>query len=184
MTTRKMQEPGVDDDRLSAAAVVARLKEAFGIETDAALAEALRTSKQNISKWKSRNAVPYAEAVLVSFRRNVSLDYLLTGDAEDTPKLKRPSKLDEEILRAILLNVHGFGLIDLPGNRDARQALTDTAKAIAFQYARAEDVIRELVSNKGLDPDAARSAAIVATEMLGSDGTVFGSRRPVSKRKF
>lgn len=171
------------DERLSASSVIERLKEAMNVSSDAALAEGLRTSRQNISKWKTRNAVPYAEAILVSFMRGVSLDYLLTGEVVEGTKLKRPSKLDPEIIQAILVNALGFGLFDIPKDRDGAQSLNDIARAIVFQYARAEDVIRELISSKGLSPDAARSAAIVATEMMGSDGKVFGPKHPQSERK-
>jgi len=173
----------MSDERLGARAVIERMKEACAVTTDAALADAIRSSRQNIAKWKSRNSVPYAEAVFVSFIRNVSLDYLLTGDAGESTKLRRPSKIDQEIVRAILANILGFGLFEIPEHREVPQALNDMAKAIVFQYARADDVIRELVSKKGLDPDSARSAAIVGTEMLGTDGTLFGARQPQQKPK-
>lgn len=171
------------DERLGARAVILRLKEAMGVESDAALADAIRTSRQNIAKWKSRNSVPYAEAVLVSFLRNVSLDYLLTGDAGETTKLRRPSKLDAEIVRAIMLNLHGFGLIEVSADRDAAQALDDAARAIVFQYERADEVIRELIGKKGLSPQDARAAAILATELLGSDGTVYRGTQTARGRK-
>lgn len=50
------------------------------------------------------------------------------------------------------------------------------SKAIVHQYARSETLIDELVSKKGLSPEVARSATILATELLGSDGTIFGRR--------
>jgi hypothetical protein len=179
----KTAASAVADERLSAASVIERMKESFAVTSDAKLAEAIRTSRQNISKWRARNSVPYVEAVYVSFLRNVSLDFLLTGDTGETTKLRRPSKLDSDILRAVLLNLHGMGIISIPPAREPTEALESAAKAIAFQYARAEEVIGELISKKGLQPDDARNAAILATELLGSDGTVFKNNRSSKIRR-
>lgn len=168
----------LDDERFGAAAVIERLKQALGVASDSALADALRTTRQNVSKWKARETVPYAEAVFVSFLKNVSLDYLLAGDVGEGTKLRQPSKLDEDIVRAILLNLHGFGLIDPAKGRDAKEAIQSAAQAIVFQYARADQVVRELMEKKGLSADDARAAAVLATELIGSDGTLFGARTP------
>lgn len=164
------------DERLSAAAVVERMKEAFAVDTDSALADALRTTRQNVSKWKSRNAVPYAEAVFTSILRGVSLDYLLTGSADAATKTSSVRVLDAEIVKAILLTICAMGLLEVPSDRDFDDAMETASKAISHQYARSETLIEELVSRKGLSPEAARSATILATELLGSDGTVFGRR--------
>lgn len=176
MSTELNQASALSDERFSAQAVIARLKEVLTVSTDAALAQALNVSPQTISKWRTRNSVPYPEAVFISFIRQVSLDYLLSGERSETDKIKRPAKLDAEIVRASLLSLHAFGLFDIPNTREPKQTLGDMAKAIVFQYARAEDVIHELVANKGLSDDAARSAAIVATELIGTDGSVFGRK--------
>jgi hypothetical protein len=174
----KMSTSKLDDPRFGALAVIERLKEVFGVTSDAALAEKMNVPRQRISKWKIRNSIPYLEAVEVSFSRNVSLDYLLAGEGAEARKLRGPSELDAEVVRAILLNLVGFGLLDVPRDRELRQALDDAARAIVFQYSRAQDVIRELVSRSGLKPDDARSAAILATEKLGSDGSVFSNWSP------
>jgi len=64
---------------LSASAVIDRLKEALGADSDAELAWLFGTSPQSLSNRRSRNSVPYREAVYVSRWAKVSLDYLLTG---------------------------------------------------------------------------------------------------------
>jgi hypothetical protein len=169
--------PGqVTDERYSASAVIDRMKEAFSVESDAALAEALRTTRQNVSKWKSRNAIPYAEAVFTSILRGVSLDYLLAGNSEAERSTSGVRVLDPEIVKAILLTIHAMGFFDIPANRDFQDAMETISKAIVHQYARSETLIDELVSKKGLSPEVARSATILATELLGSDGTIFGRR--------
>lgn len=71
------------EDRYSAAAVFERLKQAIGTgPKDADLAWWMGVSPQNIWNRKSRNTVPYREAVYVSVTANVSLQYLLTGDGD------------------------------------------------------------------------------------------------------
>jgi hypothetical protein len=63
----------------SASAVFDRIKEALGCDSDAELAWVLGTSPQNVSHKRTRNSVPYREAIFVSVSASVSLDYLLTG---------------------------------------------------------------------------------------------------------
>lgn len=166
----------VTDERFSASAVIERMKEAFSVETDAALADALRTTRQNVSKWKSRNAIPYAEAVFTSISQGVSLDYLLAGNSEVEPRTSSVRVLDPEIVKAILLTIYAMDFFEIPAGRDFHDAMEMISKAIVHQYARSETLIDELVSKKGLSPETARSATILATELLGSDGTIFGRR--------
>lgn len=157
------------DARLDAATVIDRLKEALGVSSDVALADALKTSKQNISKWKTRNSVPYAEAVFVSFSKGVSLDYLLAGERSPRSSSRLPSNLDPEFLRASLQNIVRAGLLEIPKGRKPEAVFEAAATSIAAQYERAEKVMYELVTHRGLKLMDARAAAIVATELLATE---------------
>ena len=81
--TRKSFADAVDraleDERFSASAVIDRIREALGCDSDTELAWIFGTSPQNIWNRRNRNTVPYREALFVSLWADVSLDYLLTG---------------------------------------------------------------------------------------------------------
>lgn len=173
MSTKK-----IEDEQLTASAVVERMKEALGVVTDTQLAEALRTSKQNISKWKSRQSVPYAEAVFVSLSRGVSLDYLLLGKGgRALSKIRRRSaNVDEQIVRAALTNLRASGIFQIPEEIEPLGALATIARGVVSQYARAEEVMREL-TKKGLKPEDARKAAVTAMVLLCTDDTASGISR-------
>lgn len=161
----------VSEGQFGALAVIDRLKETLCVESDAALATALHTSRQNISKWRARNSVPYAEAVFVSFSMGASLDYLLTGAKKATRSntTRLPSNLDPEFLRASLLALVRAGLLSIPKSRKQEPTLEAAAASIAAQYERAERVMCELITERGLKLTDARSAAIVATELLAAE---------------
>lgn len=75
-------EDFLSEDRFSAAAVLNRIKEAFGMTTDADLSWITGISQQSLTNRKSRNSVPYKEAIFISYWAGCSLKYLLTGDGE------------------------------------------------------------------------------------------------------
>lgn len=62
--------------------VLERLKVLFNAASDSALARLIEATPQTISTWKSRNSIPYAKCVEVSKEKNISLDWLLTGQGE------------------------------------------------------------------------------------------------------
>lgn len=70
----------LSEDRFSATAVIERLKEAVGAETDAAFAWLTGISQQSLWNRKKRNSVPYREAVFIAAWSNCSLEYLITGE--------------------------------------------------------------------------------------------------------
>lgn len=160
---------------LNAADVLGRMKEVYGVDTDTALADALHTTRQNVSKWRSRNSIPYAEAVAASYMRNVSIDYILTGRGSRERGQGAAPELDIKLLRAILLSLLAFDRIKIIGG-DTVSELNEMAKAIAFQYKRAAEAAQHLQQNDGLDAEAARAVAVAATELISSDGTLFGPR--------
>ncbi|WP_159392747.1 helix-turn-helix domain-containing protein [Methylobacterium sp. C1] len=161
--------------QINADAVLDRMKEIYDVDTDTALADVLRTTRQNISKWRSRNSVPYAEAVAASYARNASIDYILTGRGDKGRQQGGEVELDVQLLRAILLSLLAFERIKVIG-ADTVTELNQMAKAIAFQYKRAAEAAQQLQKNEGLDAEAARAVAVAATELMSSDGTAFGPR--------
>jgi hypothetical protein len=164
-----------NDARFGARAVVGRLKEVLGASSDADLANQLRTAKANISKWKARNSVPYAEAVYVSITKGVSLDFLLSGNGSASSS-RLPSNLDPEFIRAALQILVRAGLLAVPKGRKSDEALAAAAASISAQYERAEKAMYELVTRRGLSGSDARKAAIVAIEMLEAELSALQSK--------
>ena len=70
------------EERFSASAVIDRMKEAMGVDSDADLAWWFGTSPQSLWNKKSRNSVPYREAVFVAHWTRSSLTYILTGEGD------------------------------------------------------------------------------------------------------
>ena len=70
------------EERFSASAVIDRMKEAMGVDSDADLAWWFGTSPQSLSNKKGRNSVPYREAVFVAHWTRSSLTYILTGEGD------------------------------------------------------------------------------------------------------
>lgn len=62
--------------------ILARLKTAFGVETDTDLAKSLGLQQGSISKAKQKRAVPPSWITTVALTRGVSADWLLTGEGE------------------------------------------------------------------------------------------------------
>lgn len=168
MSTKFDSRSDADDPRLGARAVVNRLREALGVSSDTELADALRTSRQNVSKWRARGSVPYAEAVYVSLSKGISLDYLLTGAGSGVSK-RLPSNLDPEFIKAALQLLVRAGMLAVPKGRKPAEALETAAVSISAQYERAEKAMFELVTRGGLNGPDARKAAIVAIEMLETE---------------
>lgn len=58
---------------------VERLKKVYGKETDTALADAMHISKNTISGWKNREAIPMSVLSKVAQREGVHIEWLLVG---------------------------------------------------------------------------------------------------------
>ncbi|MBK5009555.1 transcriptional regulator [Pseudomonas sp. S60] len=61
------------------AAVMDRLKQLTGAQTDAELSRALSISPQTLSSWKVRNSIPYSLCIKIATHYACSLDWLLLG---------------------------------------------------------------------------------------------------------
>jgi phage repressor protein C with HTH and peptisase S24 domain len=62
--------------------VVSRLRAVYKCRNNKELAEKLNIFPANISKWKSRNTIPYKEVCETSVEKGVSVNWLLTGQGE------------------------------------------------------------------------------------------------------
>lgn len=78
-------------------AILGRVAKLTRVKTDAALAEALGTSRQVLSGWKKRGTVPLDRLCELAVERNYSLDYILLG--------KEPEKATPEIAQHVFQEV-------------------------------------------------------------------------------
>lgn len=147
------------DERYAANAVIDRLKECLGCDSDSELAWILNTNRQNIWKWRTRNSVPYREAVFLALWARLSLDYLLTGrgsarfeDGQDTIDKLLLQGVLEKAFRAYKSGQHRSG---------------DFAVRVMAAYDKADSIMRRLIDDEGVKPETARGAALGAIEALG-----------------
>lgn len=63
----------------TADAVLDRLLLVFEAKNDTELAGALDTNRQTLGSWRSRGSIPYALCIEIAERKELSLDWLLTG---------------------------------------------------------------------------------------------------------
>jgi hypothetical protein len=68
------------NSNLHAENVIIRLKQILNEKSDQKLGDFLGIPKSTISNWRQRNSVPYSICVQIALERNVSLDWLLTGE--------------------------------------------------------------------------------------------------------
>ncbi|MGB4498913.1 MAG: helix-turn-helix transcriptional regulator [Methylococcaceae bacterium] len=96
------------NSNLNAENVIIRLKQILNEKSDQKLGDYLGIPKSTISNWRQRDSVPYSICVQVAQEKNVSLDWLLTGEgamlkgsgANDeimSPKRKRMMELLERL---------------------------------------------------------------------------------------
>ncbi len=67
------------------AAVLTRLKLLTGAQSDAELSRKLSISPQTLSSWKVRDSIPYSLCVDIARQHACSLDWLLLGEAGQSP---------------------------------------------------------------------------------------------------
>tara|TARA_R110001583_G_scaffold38710_4_gene124860 strand:+ start:949 stop:1683 length:735 start_codon:yes stop_codon:yes gene_type:complete len=90
-------------------AVLERLARLTGSQSDAALAEALDTSRQVISGWRKRGTIPYEKLIgLTQDYEDISLNYLLWG--EEPAIVEVP--IEGSQVSAQILEVIGGALLD------------------------------------------------------------------------
>lgn len=158
---------------ITATAVIARMKEATGSKTDAQLAEYLQTSAPNISKWKKRNHIPFAEAVFVALKSNVHISQIISGQPITRIREAETNVLNVNILRAVLGALWRLSAFKLPSQQDETLQIDFLAKAIATRYYQAQVLAERLITEQGLKGESAEQAVVSALEMLFSNSHFF-----------
>ncbi|MDT8338554.1 MAG: helix-turn-helix domain-containing protein [Sulfurimonas sp.] len=105
---------------------IERLKKIYSKSTDTALANAMSVSKNTISGWKKRNAIPMGFLSKVAQNEGVSIEWLLSGKGKmkqtdlelleyDMTKIEQVfnNQLDPKILKSIADNENLQKLISL-----------------------------------------------------------------------
>lgn len=105
---------------------IERLKKVYGKSTDTSLAGAMYISKNTISGWKKRNAIPISVLNKVAQNEGLYLEWLLTGKGKmklseleqleyDIEKIEQAfnNSLDPKILKSISESEHLQKLISL-----------------------------------------------------------------------
>lgn len=64
---------------MEAELIIGRLREVYDCRNNKELAEKLDTFPANISKWKTRNTIPYKEVCEAALEKGLSVTWLLTG---------------------------------------------------------------------------------------------------------
>lgn len=90
----------------SANAVIDRMQDALRLSSDSQLCRELKISRSTLGTWRQRDSVPYALCVNIAEEKNISLDWLLTGEGsmlKTKTESNNRANFDEEDIR--LLNM-------------------------------------------------------------------------------
>lgn len=83
------------------AAVLTRLKLLTGAQSDAELSRKLSISPQTLSSWKVRDSIPYSLCVDIARQHACSLDWLLLGEAEQSPAAQDEADWEYDMLERL-----------------------------------------------------------------------------------
>ncbi|RCL28851.1 transcriptional regulator [Pseudomonas sp. AFG_SD02_1510_Pfu_092] len=83
------------------AAVLTRLKLLTGVQSDAELSRKLSVSPQTLSSWKVRDSVPYSLCIEIARQHACSLDWLLLGDAAQSPASQDKTDWEGDMLERL-----------------------------------------------------------------------------------
>ena len=83
------------------AAVLTRLKLLTGAQSDAELSRKLSVSPQTLSSWKVRDSVPYSLCIEIARQHACSLDWLLLGDAAQSPASQDKADWEGDMLERL-----------------------------------------------------------------------------------
>lgn len=83
------------------AAVLTRLKLLTGAQSDAELSRKLSISPQTLSSWKVRDSIPYSLCVDIARQHACSLDWLLLGEAEQSPATQDEADWEYDMLERL-----------------------------------------------------------------------------------
>jgi hypothetical protein len=118
--------------KISAVAIIERMKNEYGVKTDAELANRLEVSTPTIASWRRRNSVPFEQCVRAAVDCRTSLDSLVLGRHTPTPGILE-GDIDPDILGLAVLD-------ELTAAREHSSDLWERARlsgrVLALHYAR------------------------------------------------
>lgn len=78
----------MDENKALVIAIIDRMKTVLGVRMDKEVSEKLDSSRSQVSVWKTRGVIPFAECMQLAVRYNVSLDWLILGRGQ--PHITEP----------------------------------------------------------------------------------------------
>ncbi len=82
----------------SANEVIDRLQIALCLNSDSQLCRMLNVSRSTLGTWRQRNSVPYSFCINIAEEKNISLDWLLTGEGEMLKNSGRKEIKEDEVV--------------------------------------------------------------------------------------
>lgn len=129
---------------LSAAAVLDRLHQVYGVDNDNQLAERLQVNRSTMGNWRSRDSVPYTVCVGVAVEHGYSLDWLLTGDGpprRDAGVAEPDLSASEQAILAL------YRALDEGAQRDIQSAAEEKKRLMDIE-SRLKDLSTEVAQVK------------------------------------
>ncbi len=115
-------------NKSTAAEIVGRLREIYGVDTDSALCQVAGINRQTLSGWKSRDSIDYSLCVSIAIEKGYSLDWLLTGAGPRwrgaIPEVDALSPEEEAIL-ALFRSLDGGAKRDIQSAAEEKKRLMD-----------------------------------------------------------
>ncbi|EOC1089933.1 phage repressor protein CI [Cronobacter sakazakii] len=99
----------MSEGKNSAQAVLTRMRQAYGVDSNVELADRMKTPKSTVSNWVSRDSVPFRYVMLCSQETSMDLDWLLNGE------LANASLVGAERGQAFNKGTHYFTLMESGG---------------------------------------------------------------------
>lgn len=69
----------MDENKALVIAIIDRMKTVLGVRMDKEVSEKLDSSRSQVSVWKTRGVIPFAECMQLAVSHNISLDWLILG---------------------------------------------------------------------------------------------------------
>lgn len=149
-----LERPDID-----ASAIINRMKEALGKDTDTDLASILEVSNKTVSSWRNRNSIPMEVIVSVAFASSKTVEYILTGsDVSVTlDELNEPDSaimqiMGEKLLKNILAEYAEEKLVFME-DEDIRIKGIQIGAYLTLMYVHLHKAKKMLVEEAGLTVD-------------------------------
>lgn len=158
----------------SAVDVIERLKLLTGAKTDAALARLFNLSAPAIIRWRNEGSVPFRYCVETAEKHGASLDYVYRG-VETSNVTSEDQDINEPLLEAVI----GWRLSG-PADVGTARKHGETARSIAAEYRKAQEMIDRLVTSAGLGRPEAVS---VVTALVSQGRLPQGAGHATNRRR-